>query len=221
MMLGNIVSFAAAFICLAFGATKRAVPIAPSCPRTIGGLQTEPHFECTTSVDWVGDGYNNEDCRAAIQRLYNIEVTKHGNTEFEFLLPGAIPYTSNPVMQTPRRYSVGKCTLAIVMLDFFPPGSLPGQDPSGHDVYSDTDVASFQGLWLAADYVEICCLQSQHTPGWALVGERDSLGVFIWTTNSAEDREVPKGAPTLSLPSNLTRLFTSVNESGVVVSIDD
>lgn len=199
-MLVKIISFAAAFIRLAYGMNIRTLPIAPSCPRTIGGLQAQPHFECTPSIDWVGDGYNNENCRATIQRLYNVEVTKHGNTEFEFLLPGAIPYTSNPVMQTPRRYSVGqsyfhpdecaealtspsgKCTLAIVMLDFFPHGSLPGQDPFGHYVYADTDVASFQDLWLAADFVEICCLQSQHIPGWALVGKAFYFIVFdnIW-----------------------------------------
>lgn len=219
-MLVTIVLFAVVFTCLACGANIRALPVAPSCLKT-GGLQSQPHFECTTSIDWVGDGYNNEDCRATVQRLYTVEVTKHHDTEFEFLLPGAMPYTSNPVMQTPRRYSVGKCTLAIVMLETFPHGSLPGQDPFSRHDYTDTDLASFQDLWLAADHIELCCLEFQHTPGWALVGERDSIGVFIWTTNSAEDREVPQGAPTLPFSSNLTRLLTSVNESGVHIILDD
>ena len=66
---------------------------------------------------------------------------------------------------------LGKCTLAIVMLDFFPHGSLPGQDPLSPQIYADTDVASFQDLWLAADLIETCCLQSQRKPGWALAGE--------------------------------------------------
>ena len=57
------------------------------------------------------------------------------------------------------------------MLDFFPAGSLPGQDPLHHHVYADTDLSSFQKIWLAADLIEICCLESQHIPGWALVGE--------------------------------------------------
>lgn len=108
MMLANFVSFAAVFIPLVFGASIRTSQTGHSCPVTIGGLQGNPHFECTPSIDWVGDGFNTENCRAAIQRLYNVEVTKHGSTEFEFLLPGAIPYTSNPVMKTPRRYSVGQ-----------------------------------------------------------------------------------------------------------------
>ena len=107
MMFVNFVSFAVVFVGLASGANKRTLAAGSSCPNILGGLQSEPHFECTQSIDWRGDGFNTENCLAAIQRLYNVEVTKHGNTEFEFLLPGAIPYTSNPVMQTPRRYTVG------------------------------------------------------------------------------------------------------------------
>lgn len=107
MKVATITSLTAVFIRLAMGANTRSLPLAPSCPAGNAGLQGDPHFECTPSVDWMGDGFNVEDCAAAVQRLYNVEVTKHGNTEFEFLLPGAIPYTSNPVMQTPRRYTVG------------------------------------------------------------------------------------------------------------------
>ena len=107
-MFVSIVSFAVVFVGLASGANKRALPAGSSCPHILGGLQSEPHFECTYSIDWRGDGFDTENCQAAIQRLYNVEVTKHGSTEFEFLLPGAIPYTSNPVMHTPRRYSVGQ-----------------------------------------------------------------------------------------------------------------
>lgn len=40
-----------------------------------------------------------------------------------------------------------------------------------------------------------------------MTGEHGSLGVFVWTKNSPEDREVPRGAPTLSLLSNLTGIF--------------
>lgn len=107
-MLVKVVSFATVSICIALGATIRTSPRAPSCPKILAGLPHEPRFECTPSIDWVGDGFNAEECRGAIQRLYNVEVTEHGNTEFEFLLPGTIPYTSNPVMKTPRRYTVGQ-----------------------------------------------------------------------------------------------------------------
>lgn len=73
----------------------------------------------------------------------------------------------------------GKCTLAIVMMDFFPYGSLPGQDPFSHYEYTDTDVATFQDLWLSADIIETCCLHSEHMPGWALVGE--TFPCLIWS----------------------------------------
>lgn len=108
MMLANIITFAAVSIRLTFGAKIPTLPIDTSCPRTMGGLEGDPHFECTASLDWLGDGFNEENCRATIQRLYNVEVVAHGRTEFEFLLPGTVPYTSNPVMQTPRRYTVGQ-----------------------------------------------------------------------------------------------------------------
>ena len=106
-MLPKVFSFAAIFIYLAFGANILTFPSTSSCSEAIAGLSSEPHFECTASIDWLGDQFNIEQCRAAVQRLYNVEVTKHGNTDFEFLLPGAIPYSSNPVMPTPRRYTVG------------------------------------------------------------------------------------------------------------------
>lgn len=106
-MLLKIVSIAAGSIYLAFGANILTLPVTSSCSETIAGLSSEPHFACTASTDWVGDQFNIEQCRAAVQRLYNVEVTKHGSTDFEFLLPGAIPYTSDPVMLTPRRYRVG------------------------------------------------------------------------------------------------------------------
>lgn len=100
--------FAAVSSHVVFGANILTLPIPSSCPRTTAGLGSEPHFECTASIDWVGDQFDRENCRGAIQRLYNVEVAEHGNTNYEFLLPGAIPYTSNPVMQTPRRYNVGQ-----------------------------------------------------------------------------------------------------------------
>ena len=149
-----------------------------------------PKFACTNSIDWVGDRYNNEDCRATVQRLHNVEVAKHQKQEFEFMLPGAINKTNLPLMQTPRKYTVrtsrtlmltllipadvvqGHCTLAIVMLDFFPSGVLPQEDPMGPVSYTNTDVASFQDIWITADLIEICCLTMQRIPGWAPIGKK-------------------------------------------------
>ena len=111
MMLTKVISFAVVCIDFAFGANIRTPSLSDSCSSNIAGAPGAPHWECTASSEWLGDGFNKEHCLAAIQRLYNVEVTKHGSTEFEFLLPGAVPYTSNPVMQTPRRYTYGQSCL--------------------------------------------------------------------------------------------------------------
>lgn len=80
----------------------------PACPRGFLSGPNQPVYGCTDSIDWLGDGYSNEDCRAAVQKFYFIEVAKHGEQNFEFLLPGATRKTINPPMQTPRRYTVGQ-----------------------------------------------------------------------------------------------------------------
>jgi len=91
---------------LTIGATVPASTI-PKCPfRSPGG--DLPTYACTDSIDWTGDGYSNSDCIAVIQRFYFVEVSKHRNRQFEFLKRGAKNKTSHPVMQTPRRYTVGQ-----------------------------------------------------------------------------------------------------------------
>ncbi|KAL6720352.1 hypothetical protein ACLMJK_002273 [Lecanora helva] len=157
-------------------------------------------------MDWMGDGYSNEDCKAVVQRFFFVEVAKHKTQEFEFLSPGAEKKTSKPVMRTPRRYTVGRCTLAIVMLDFFDDRTLPGRGSWAPAFASDTDVASFNDLWLTADLIEACCMVNEHHPGWAIAGTYDSIGVFIWTAGSYEDRLVPPGVPTFSTTSNVTAI---------------
>ena len=82
-------------------------PAARNCPLgDVGGKL--PTWGCTGSIDWLGDGYSNSDCVAVVQRLYFVEVAKHSNRQFEFIRPGATNRTDLPVMQTPRRYTVGQ-----------------------------------------------------------------------------------------------------------------
>ena len=150
----------------------------------------QPMYGCSSSMDWMGDGYSNRDCLAVVQRLYFVEVSKHRDQEFEFLAPGARPRSRRPVMQTPRRYTVGqllhaprllgfnfadctagKCTLAIVMLENFTGRILPGEDPQRPLEVLETDIASFTDLWLTADLVEACCLGPERHPGWAPAGK--------------------------------------------------
>lgn len=71
---------------------------------------------CTSSADWLGHSINVEDCSGTINRLYRIEVLKHGMNFFEFLGKGVDPEYELPVMQTPRRYSVGKPLAPYILL---------------------------------------------------------------------------------------------------------
>ena len=69
---------------------------------------------CTDDGTWTGTGTRKTDCMAAVQRLYDVEVKKHGDEDFEFLsvaawAKGAV--SSIPPMQTPRKYAVGECCI--------------------------------------------------------------------------------------------------------------
>ncbi|KAL2050063.1 hypothetical protein ABVK25_009673 [Lepraria finkii] len=163
-MLLASVSVIQALLHVASGASTR-LPRASS-----GSTAPQPDYSCTNDYDWIGDGYNYEDCRAAVQRLYNVEVAQYGGREYEFLPHGGTNQTQKPTMETPRRYTVGQCTLAIVMMDFFQEGELPGEDPSGQYIYSNTEVTSFEDLWLAAGLVEMNCVVEKKMSqmlGWA------------------------------------------------------
>ena len=48
--------------------------------------------------------------------------------------------------------------------------SLPEENPDHPMALLDTDVASFNDLWIAADLIETCCLGA-HRPGWASAGK--------------------------------------------------
>lgn len=58
--------------------------------------------------DWVGNGYVTADCEEAVRRLTHDEVFQHGNQEFEFLAPSAVPIHTLAISRTPRRYMVGE-----------------------------------------------------------------------------------------------------------------
>lgn len=63
------------------------------------------------------------------------------------------------------------------MLDEFPEGSLPGQDPRERYDYDDSDIATFEDLWLSAVLIEICCL-TDWLYGWSIAGRCSSPPAF-------------------------------------------
>ena len=73
-----------------------------------------------------------------------------------------------PYLYPPKLSPVkGSCTLAIVMLNFFSDGELPG-DVKGP--FASRDVTSFYEIWQAAQNIEATCLMQYGRPGWAAEG---------------------------------------------------
>ena len=65
-------------------------------------------------------------------------------------------------------YGIGSCTLAIVMLELFGPGELPGVQ---RRPFAMSDTASFREVYKAAKAVETDCLLPGKRPGWEPLGE--------------------------------------------------
>ena len=215
--------------------------------------------QCTDKSTWIGTGSTTVDCIGAVQRLYDVEVKSFSDTDFEFLSQKA-PARSLPAMRTPRKYTVGKCrcspqtrclstfmnssakgfegscTLAIVMLNFFSNGELPG---GVEGPFASRDVTSFYEIWQAAQQIEATCLMQKSRPGWAAEGSppfsrsdpdhatgtgvvcmqadihpsggRESVGVFLWATDSLENQRVPQGEPTFATPISLSGPFQNLS----------
>lgn len=142
---------------------------------------------------------------AAVQRLWNVAAVSYGTTQFEFLAPGATNTTTLPTVQTPQRYSSGQCTLAIVMLDSFVAGSLPGEKEGGTYRYPNSDVTSFEELWETAGTLEVNCVVTQKQLGWAPGGKEYAIGIFIWSSDSYWNRAIPSSPPNnVTSPQNVT-----------------
>ena len=63
----------------------------------------------------------------------------------------------------------GKCTLVIVMLNFFPNGRLPGIEKG--IAFPSRDQASFLDVYVVALKLQRACSETRSQPGWAPVGE--------------------------------------------------
>ncbi len=62
----------------------------------------------------------------------------------------------------------GRCTIAIVMLNVFPEGVLPGVEER---LYPSRDVASFLELYTLSTQIDHYCLLNRAQTGWAVAGK--------------------------------------------------
>lgn len=77
----------------------------------------------------------------------------------------------------------GSCTVAIVMLNFFSNGELPG-DVKGP--FASRDVTSFYEIWQAAQRIETTCLTANGRPGWAAEGMFYFQQIFLLSLGTGE-----------------------------------
>lgn len=144
---------------------------------------------CTNTFDWTGRVYNSNDCLDALHRLHDTDLKIYRTRELEFLAPGAEPRSNLPAIRTPRRHTVGSCTLVIAMLSTFPPLSLPGQVIRRRP-YASTDISRFSYLWSVASWLDDTCIHKGKMLGWVATGRNFDVGVFAWATASDMNRGV-------------------------------
>ena len=107
-----------------------------------------------------------------------------------------------------------------MMLDWFGPGELPGN--TGPYPKPQTDVSTYQKVWVAARNLESECTEAR-SPGWSVLGEkaldcqslncierpltlcgrlgdRSAMGIFVWATDSRINGKVKSVPVFTSLP---------------------
>ena len=71
--------------------------------------------------------------------------------------------------------------MAIVVLNFFAPGELPGINPWDWGTKPTSDLASYKDIWQAAQHVERDCVRTAKKSGWQPAGEFDILFFTQWS----------------------------------------
>jgi len=150
-------------------------------------------IQCVAQDSWISPDHSTlNDCGDAVDRLYLTDYGQFIDRYFQFVAADTPPRSRFPyTARTPRRYTIGTCTVAVVMLTDFPSSQLlPGRPPAP---YPERDMATFEKVWDAAVRIlEVCVIGHSHG-GYELVGRGDGIGVFIWTTGSETDRAVRAG----------------------------
>ena len=127
---------------------------------------------CTSSVAWSGytgiDPNLIQDCTAAVNTFWHVEVIRHGVSEYEFVNKDTAPAYHNSKQRTPRRYTYGTCTIAIINKPDVPTPYWPGVPLSPLPV---TDTASYDDIYFSTLTVIAECLHDHSHLGWAFPGQ--------------------------------------------------
>ncbi len=156
----------------------------------IGNFSSGPlKSRCTDSPHWMSGAYNADDCAFALRALFWIAVRRQPLEIYDFLAEGEIPSSLYPVVETPKRFVNGTCTVAIVMLKFFDGAGVRLPDQPVSVPTPGSDIATWQALWAAATRIHSRC-GGNSAMGWETGGYEGGIGIFIWGTRSAIDRSV-------------------------------
>lgn len=152
--------------------------------------QNPIRIHCVGSESWIVPRFSGvHDCADAVDRLYLTDYGRFSTRNFEFLAADTTPASRHLTTQfTPRRYTIGSCTVAVVMLADFPVSQpFPGQPPGPHPA---RDISNYEKVWEAAGRISAACVTAEQFGGWEAVGRDGGIGVFIWSRGSEIDRAV-------------------------------
>ena len=157
---------------------------------------------CAFTSEWSSRDQvvKKRDCYGAIDRL-KVHAQTYGRQKFEFFKEPGQRQTGFPHVDTPGCYDVGECAVCLAMLTDFSKDksrSIPRLPP---EPWATHEVADAGELLKAAQLVGDACVRDANAYGWAPVGARQNLGVFIWAGGSALEQDVsrPGGLENTSL----------------------
>ncbi|MCJ1459529.1 hypothetical protein MMC28_009908, partial [Mycoblastus sanguinarius] len=167
----HICSYPAAVLLSALPVPSLATSLPPPASplaANISALSSNVGPYCTSASTWTGGlslpAVFFKDCIKANNLLFDIEVFTHENANYEFLNAQTSASYRLPLMRTPRRYTFGMCTIAIVNINDIPAGYLP-QVPA--QTFPQTEVSSYTLIYETLIEVRAACLRGLNRLGWA------------------------------------------------------
>ena len=152
---------------------------------------------CTGASVWLAPDFSKADCVEANERFHFSDYAMYTSQRLEFSNRGTRRKTRNAQMKTPRRYTIGTCTIIVALLWDFPDQPplppLPGQSlPAGP--FEKNVVTSFENLFDSAKRIITNCYGRPATPiGWESLGQGGDIGVFVMATESILARNIAVG----------------------------
>ncbi|KAL8825441.1 MAG: hypothetical protein Q9170_007788 [Blastenia crenularia] len=162
------------------------------------------NYVCTRTDSWLTTEWAPIDCAGAIQNFHDIEVAPKGETVYEFIQAGAAQRHPNYYGQsTPRQYTYGNCTMAILNMNDTKLGNMVPNKATNFLGYDSDDFSSYEDIWNAAKNLYRICSVSYGVPGWLPIGFNHSTGVFLYATNSTLDSNINGTKPDTSISDHL------------------